>query len=143
GGDQPIHDALSRLGGHRHNCHLDLFLTEHLFHLGIRKNRSAPPATPDLLRIGIEDGADHEAALLEVAIGDEGTTDLSRSDEGYLPAAIQPENSLQRSQQLRHRITEAPLAERAEKGEVLAHLRRCRATTLRQLLAGDGGLARG
>ena len=98
----------------------------------IARKRRDVDAVP---RLRVVDAEYAETALGKPAIADQRGTDFSRADDVDLPLATEPEDNLQLTDELGHVVPAAAFAKRAEKAEVLSHLRGRRATVLSQRVA--------
>src|SRR5258706_1749696 len=79
-----------------------------------------------------------EAALLEAAVLDQRSADLTGADDDDLPLSAQPEDLAEAASQLGHGITQPALAERPEEGEVLPDLGGRSPTAPSEFVARDG-----
>src|SRR4051794_7384905 len=139
--EQPVGDRLRRLGRGDQHRHVDRLTPELLLQRVDAENGQAVPLPADLARVAVEDGDDIEPALAEAAVLDQRTADLPRPDQRDPVAPLEPQNFPETVGQLGHRIPQAALAERAEEGEVLPHLRRGGAATRGERAGAYGGHA--
>ena len=133
-----VHHALRR--GCRNRDHRDVHraLAIVLGERFDRAHREIVDLAPDLRRIRVVEPDHPKAALLKSLVLRERGADLSDADDDHAPVALEPQNAPHALRELGHLIAEPALSERAEKGEILSHLRGGRAASRRQLFAGDG-----
>jgi hypothetical protein len=98
--------------------------------------------SPDLRGIGIVETDNAKSALAESFVLRERRADLPHADDDDAPVAIEAEDLPHALRELVDGISETTLPERAEKGEILSHLRRGGAASGSQFIAGHGGLPR-
>ena len=79
-----------------------------------------------------------ESAGAEAAISQQGSTQVSQTDQGQRPVVVDPEDMPQGVDQLLDAIADARMAELAEKREILADLRILDREGLAELAARDG-----
>src|SRR5438445_767489 len=84
------------------------------------------------------DGRDAQSCAGESAIVAERRSEVAEAHERHGPPAIETEHALALGLQPRDVVPDAPDAELAEVGEVLADLRRVEIEPIRQLLRGHG-----
>jgi hypothetical protein len=86
----------------------------------------------------VEHGHDLEALQGEPLVGHQGPADVAGPDHGRVPRPIGPEDLAELAGELAHPVADAGMAELAEIGEVLSHLRVGEAQRRPQLLGADG-----
>src|SRR5262249_8071984 len=79
------------------------------------------------------------AALLEAAVAEQGAGEVADADQRHRPFAVHAERPADGGDQFVRGVADAGVAEVAERGEVLAHLRVGDAERLAELAAGDLG----
>src|SRR5688572_16558974 len=142
GANARLHDArhhlLCGLCRHREYRDVDFLSSDVLFERREVANREAVDPLAYLGGVSVVHADDVEPTLLESTILRERTPDLARADDDHAPLAAESEDVAQAGGELGNGVAEASLAERAEEGEVLPHLRRRGASTCGELIAGDG-----
>src|SRR5690606_21299002 len=96
------------------------------------------PPLPHLPLVRVEHRHNVESLPPETSVPEQRRTDLPRAHQRHPPPPPEPQNRSQPLQQVRHCVPQPPLPERAEKRQVLPHLRRRRASPPRRLLARHG-----
>ncbi len=76
----------------------------------------------DLVRVGVENGGNVKASLLEPSIVHDGLTKRAQPDKGHRPLAIQAQYPDELAPQVKDVVPSTLLAETAEVREVLANL---------------------
>src|SRR5207247_6036299 len=99
------------------------------------------PALAVLLGIADVDRAHVEAALSEPGVLHQRPTDAAGPDDHDAVGAAQAEDVAQPRGELAHGIAQPALAERAEKGQVLAHLGGGGTAAAGEVSGRDGGVA--
>src|SRR5262245_19201651 len=139
GADEAIGHFLRRLGGRHEDGDVGRLLLEIDLEQFDVAHDEAVGAGADLLGILVVNRRDVEAMLAEAAVVQQRPAHLPRSDEHDAMRALESQDLADPARQLRHRIAEPALAERAEERQVFAHLRRGGAAAARQLGGADGG----
>src|SRR5262249_53741262 len=121
--DHLLSDALRRVGRDTEQREVDLVLGDELPHGVERLDLKPLVDLPDLARIAVEDRHDVEPARGEAPILQQGTAQVTESDQGQRPITINPQNSPQRRDQVIDPIADPRMAKLAEECEVLANLR--------------------
>src|SRR5437667_2651906 len=138
---QPVHHLLRRLGRGDDDGDVAGLLGEVGVQVADVADHETVPAGADFLRILVVNRGDVEAALPEAGILYQRAADPAGANQHDAVRASQAQDVANPRGELRDRVAQTALAERAEEREVLAHLRRGGAAAAGQLGGGDGGLA--
>src|SRR5262245_5499145 len=140
GGHERVRDGLGGGGGRGDDADLAALARGELGH---GAHREALHGAADALGVGVEHGHDVEALLGEAAVAQERAADVARAHHAHAPAPVEAEQCADLLAQVLDVVAEAAPAERAERGQVLPHLRRGDALALGEQVRRDHALALG